>query len=242
VIIVAAINRDALQQPEGLAPFLEKPIRLLIVDEHALVRAGLRLLLDSQPGLTVVGEAADRRDALAAAIRKRPDIILLDLGDAIDVDCLPELLTAVPKAQVLVLTGRRHPETHRRAVRLGAMGLVYKEEAAEVLFQAIATLSMGEAWLDPSLIAGVLAELTRMPGDESIDPEAAKIATLSTREREIIALLGHGLKNRQIGQRLCITAATVHHHLTSIFAKLGVGDRLELMIYAFRHELARLPP
>jgi two-component system nitrate/nitrite response regulator NarL len=120
----------------------------------------------------------------------------------------------------------------------GAMGVVLKEHAAEVLIKAINKVHQGEVWLDRSMMGTVLDEMTQAP---EIDPEGARIASLSDREREVIALIAEGLKNKQIAQRLFISETTVTHHLSSIFSKLDVSDRLELIIYAFRHGLAQLP-
>ena len=219
-----------------------KVIRVLIIDDHELVRNGLRILLESQPGITVVGEASNAAEALANIISERPDIILLDLDIANDLDLLPELYRITPDARVIVLTGTRDSETHRRAVRLGAMGLVRKEQASEVLLQAIAKVHAGEVWLERTLVADVLGEITRGGLVQPADPEAIRIAALTPREREVITLVGQGLKNRQIAAHLCIAEPTVRHHLTSIFAKLNVVDRLELVIYAYRHGLSRCPP
>lgn len=221
-----------------------QPIRVLLIDDHAVVREGLRMLLDSQPGVTVVGEAGNRAEALAAAAGQQPDVLLLDLdlgGDS-GLDFLPDLLVAAPGAQILILTGVQDPETHQRAVRLGAVGLVLKEKAATVLLEAIERVHAGEVWLDRSLLAKVLGEVSRASAHEPIDPEAAKIATLTAREREVAALVSTGLKNKQIAERLYISETTVRHHLTSIFAKVAVADRLELVIYAYRYGLARPPP
>jgi two-component system nitrate/nitrite response regulator NarL len=220
-----------------------KAIRILIIDDHAVIRAALRMLLESQPGVVVVGEGAGSEEALAAATREQPDIILLDLdlGEVNGLDLLPQLHTAAPGSHVVVLTGVRDVEMHHRAVRLGAVGLVRKEKAADVLLKAIAKVYAGEVWLDRLLIANVLSEITR-PTSQSLDPEDIKIKTLTVREREIIKLIGQGSKNQAIADRLCISEATVRHHLTSIFGKLGVGDRLELAIYAYRHGLARVMP
>lgn len=221
-----------------------KVIGVLLIDDHMVVRAGLRMFLESQPGMTVVGEAATPDDALALASRAHPDIILLDLdlGTADGLDLLPLLHSAVPEAHVVVLTGIRNPEIHRRAIHLGAVGLVPKETAPTVLLQAITTVYAGGAWLDSNLVASVLGEMTRARTGQPTDPEAIKIATLTAREREVIDLIGQGLKNQAIADRLCISKATVRHHLTSIFAKLGIGDRLGLVIYAYRHGLACFIP
>jgi two-component system, NarL family, nitrate/nitrite response regulator NarL len=221
-----------------------KTIGVLLIDDHVVVRAGLRMFLENQPGITVVGEAANPDDALALAIREHPDIVLLDLdlGDANGLDLLPQLRTTVPEAHVVVLTGIRDPEIHRRAVHLGAMGLVPKETAPDVLLRAITTVHAGGAWLDSILVASILGEMTRTGTGSSADPEALKIATLTAREREVVDLVGQGLKNQAIADRLCISEATVRHHLTSIFAKLGVIDRLKLTIYAYQHGLACVTP
>jgi two-component system, NarL family, nitrate/nitrite response regulator NarL len=228
----------------GLSPVDMKSIRVLIIDDHVVIRAALRMFLDSQPGVTVVGEGSGPKDALAVAVREQPDIILLDidLGEANGLDLLPHLHTAAPEAHVIVLTGVRDVEMHRRAVRLGAVGLVLKEKAAEVLLEAIAKVYAGEVWLDSLLVASVLSEMTRRRTSQPIDPEAIKIKALTGREREIIKLIGQGLKNQAIAERLCISEATVRHHLTSIYGKLAVGDRLELAIYAYRHGLAYFLP
>jgi two-component system nitrate/nitrite response regulator NarL len=108
-----------------------------------------------------------------------------------------------------------------------------------VLLKAIIKVHQGEVWLDRSMMGSVLDEMTQAP---EIDPEKARIASLTDRECQVIALIAEGLKNKQIGERLFISETTVTHHLSSIFSKLGVSDRLELLIYAFAHKLARVPP
>lgn len=219
-----------------------QPIRILLIDDHVMMRAGLRMLIESQPGFTVIGEAAERNGALALATREQPDLILLDLdlGDSNGLDFLPELRTAAPQARVLVLTALRDPEAHRRAVRLGAVGVLLKEKAPEVLLQAIEKVHAGEAWIDRSMMANVLNELTSR-NESQLDSDKRKIATLTAREREVALLVAQGCKNRQIAQRLFISETTVRHHLTAVFDKLGVADRLELVIYAYRHSLVKIP-
>jgi DNA-binding NarL/FixJ family response regulator len=120
------------------------------------------------------------------------------------------------------------------------VGLVLKEQAVEVLVQAVKKVHAGEAWLDPALVASVLTEMSVAVGQEA-GPEAARIARLTAREREVIALVVEGLKNSQIAERLSISRVTVSHHLTSIFHKLGVANRLELVTYAYRHGLTKPP-
>ena len=221
----------------------DHPIRILMIDDHAMLRAGLRMIIESHIGMVVVGEAENRRESLAAIAHETPDIILLDLdlGDENGLDLLPELITAAPDARIILLTGLRDPEVQRRAILLGAMGLVSKQKAADTLIQAIKKVYAGEVWLDRAMIASILNDRinTSVAADQNV--EALRIAKLTDREREVIMLIGEGIKNRQIAARLYISEATVRHHLTSVFAKLGVNDRFELVIYAFQHGLAKLP-
>lgn len=220
-----------------------EPIRVLLVDDHAVVRAGLRMIIQSRAGMTIIGEAGNRDDALSLAASEHPNIILLDLDLGADsgMNLIAELLAAASEARIIILTGLRDPEAHRQAVLLGAMGIVKKEKAAEVLITAIERVHLGEAWLDPPLMAGVLSEMTRSSKGRKTDPEADKIAALTNREREVIVLVGEGIKSKEIAGRLFISETTVRHHLTSIFDKLGVADRVELLIYAYRHGLASPP-
>jgi DNA-binding NarL/FixJ family response regulator len=219
------------------------PIRVLLVDDHHLFRAGLRLIIERLPGMELVGEAGDRSEALEKAASDNPDIILLDidLGGESGLDLIGDLLASAANARIIIITGSRDPEIYREAVLRGAMGVVPKEKAAEVLIKAIERVKAGEAWLDPVTVAGLLTEISAKKKPKAVNPEAAKIATLTKREREVISLVGEGIKSREIADRLFISETTVRHHLTSIFDKLGVGDRVELMLYAYRHELANPP-
>lgn len=218
-------------------------VRVLIVDDHGIMRAGLRMLLESQAGIMVVGEASSCADALALATCTQPDVIVLDLdlGGENAVESIPTLLRTAPETRILVLTGLRDPEVHRQAIRHGALGLVFKEKAVETLLQAITKVRAGEVWLEPTMIARVLGDLTRPQPAPQASEEAIKIARLTEREREVITLVGEGLRNRHIAERLYISEATVRHHLTAIFAKLDISDRFELAIYAYQHGLAKPP-
>src|SRR5262249_50756226 len=122
-----------------MLPEQDRLIRILIIDDHAVLRAGLRMLIESQTGMLVVGEAENRRESLAAIANETPDIILLDLdlGDEDGLDLLPDLIAAVPDARIILLTGLRDPEIQRRAILLGAMGLVLKQKAADTVIRAI---------------------------------------------------------------------------------------------------------
>jgi len=217
-----------------------RQIRILIVDDHAVIRSGLRMLVEHDSTMSVVALAGNRTEALECAARERPDIIILDLllGDDDGLAFLPHLCTVSPTSRVLVLTGVQDPDSHRRAIRRGARGIVLKEHAAEVLLKAIKKVHAGEVWIERLMMSSMIEEFNK---PTAVDPEEAKIETLTNRELEVITLVGEGLKNKQIADRLFISETTVTHHLSSVFAKLDVSDRLELIIYAFRHQLARMP-
>ena len=220
----------------------ERPLRVLLVDDHAVVRAGLRLLLENRGGYEVVGEAGCCADALDRASGTRPDVVLLDLdlGGDKAIDFFKDLLVAAGCARILLLTGLSDPEVHRRAIRLGARGLVAKQDPAESLLKSIRKVHDGELWVDRVLTAEILSEMVSGAASAR-DPEQERIASLTPREREVTELVAQGLKNKEIANRLFVSDITVRHHLTSIFAKLDVQDRLALVLYAFRHGLARPP-
>lgn len=224
------------------APSLSQ-IRILLVDAHELVRVALCLLIEQHAGMAVVGQAAKRADALAIAAHARPNIILLelDLLDENGLDFLPELILASGGGRLVVLTGLLDPEEHRKAVRLGAMGLVLKNQSADVLIAAIEKVHANEVWLTSLMVAKVLGEMSRPREVVRPSPEAARIAALTIREREVVLLIGEGLKNKQLAARLSISETTVSHHLTSIFDKLGIDNRFDLVIFAYRHGLAHPP-
>jgi len=215
-------------------------VRLLIVDPHLLVCDGLRMLLDSQPGLKVVGMANNHAEALKQAKSKSPDIVLLDLDSAGEsaLNFIAELREQAEKSQILALTGIKDPEVHRQAVRRGAMGVVLKQYGVDVLIKAIKKVQAGEIWLDRSAMGSLLREMAHQESNEK-DSDESRIRNLTTREHQVIALISEGLKNKQIAERLFISETTVTHHLSSIFSKLHVSDRLELLIYAFGHNLVK---
>ncbi|MBI5030802.1 MAG: response regulator transcription factor [Chloroflexi bacterium] len=218
-------------------------IRVLLIDHHALVRDGLRAFLESQQGLLVVGEADNAVDALVLTGSAQPDIILLepDARDPQSLDIIPRLLFTTSTTKIILVTGLDDPEMHSRAIRLGAMGVILKEQPADVLIKAIRKVYDGEAWVSRNLMASVLTDIGRGRTVQNVNPEAVKIATLTQREREVIALLGQGLKPDHIAARLSISEVTVRHHVASILSKLGIADRMDLLIYAYRHGLADLP-
>lgn len=225
------------------APDSSQPIRIMMVDRHKLVRQGVRMLVAGNPIFQVVAEADNGADAFLLAEREHPDVILLglDLGAERGLDILPGLLNTSRSPRVLVLTHVEDPEEHRKAMVLGAMGVVQKDVDVEVLFKAIEKVHAGEAWYDRSKMGSVLRDMLQNGNGKKPDPLAVKIAGLTPREHEVIALVSEGLKNKVIGEKLFISETTVRHHLTKVFEKLGVSNRLELILFAFGQGLASLP-
>src|SRR5687767_3170638 len=174
------------------------PLRIMIVDDHEVVRAGLRMLIDSEPGMEVVALASNRKESLAAATKESPDLILLDLdlGGENALTFITELKETAKNARILVLTGLNDSSTHRRAIKLGAMGVVLKDQAAEVLINAIRKVHSGEVWIDRAMVGDVLTEMVR--GGQ--DPASLQIDSLTDRERQVIKLIAEGLRNKQIGE------------------------------------------
>jgi two-component system, NarL family, nitrate/nitrite response regulator NarL len=216
-------------------------IRIAVLEEHEMFRAGLCLLLSQQQGFEVVGNTGKWPEMLSIIQREKPDVMLLAIGDSIGIEPLPEVIDASEETRILVLSNASDEKLHRQAVCLGAAGVLSKDKAADVLAKAIERINAGEAWLDRFTTASLLRELSPRNRAARQDPEERKIASLTEREREVIKLVGKGYKNKQIAETLFISDITVHHHLTSVYSKLEVADRLELLIYAYRNNLAELP-
>jgi DNA-binding NarL/FixJ family response regulator len=217
-------------------------ISILLVDSQTLLRAGLRLILETEPKFGVVGEASSREEALEGA-RLRPDIIILNLnsdGES-DLDLLSDLAIAAEGARVLVLISDFDLELRRRIVRFGVKGLVQKTESPDRLIAAVKSVYAGEVWLDPRTVSHVLDDLLHAGEVKQTNSVLNNGVRLTGRERDIIALIGEGLKNKQIAERLCISEPTVRHYLTSIFEKVGVKDRQGLIVYAYQRGLAKPP-
>lgn len=223
----------------------DKPIRILLVDDHTIIREGLCDLIKSRPGMAVVGDAGTRADALRIASRERPDVIVLDLdlGEESGLDLLPELLEAVGEASVVVLTGTRDVRQRDRAMELGARGVVLKENGATELLNAIEKVHQtGDYWFEPGA-AKRLMDMRRSRASEQPSPEAVRIETLTRTERELIAYIGEGLDNRLIAGRMHVAESTVRNTLTRIYDKLEIkGGRLGLLVYAYRHGLVKPSP
>ena len=213
------------------------------MSDHTIVRAGLRSLIEEHPGMTVVGETRSCIEDLGS-IQDRPDIILIDLdsSNGNGHENLSSVIQTMRPACVLILTSRHDPELYQRIARQGCMGVVLKDSPIGVLLKAIERVYAGEIWFDRSTLAGVIRNITHSNGSKLDAEAAARIATLTKREREVVSLMCEGLKTQQLAGRLFISETTVRHHLTSVYDKLAVADRFELVFYAYKHGLAPPPP
>ena len=221
---------------------IENPIRILLVDDHQSFLWGLVKLIESDgPGMKVIGTASDMPEALDVAEREQPDVIVLDidLHGVSSLESMSALLKAT-KSSVLVLTGLRDIEIRDRAILSGARGVVQKEESAEVILKAIKCINRGEIWLDRVSTGRIFTKLLNpLNGEDS--PEAPKIDSLTPREREIIdVIITHGRStNKEIAGHLNVSEHTLRNHLTSIYSKLEVENRLELAMYALKQGLGK---
>ncbi len=215
------------------------PIRIILLDAQTLFRTGLRYIIDAHTGMEVVGEADSVSTGLELIENQKPDIILFELN----LFCLPdfEIVSSLVKAsaggRLILVTGTSDQKTQQKAVEDGVVGVISKTQSSETLLKAIEKVHAGEVWLERSLIATVLSRLSRNQTAPKSETETDNLNHLSEREREVVRLIGQGLKNKKISQELCISETTVRHHLTSIYSKLGVSDRLELLVYAHRNGL-----
>ena len=217
------------------------PIRIVILDNHALVRAGLILLIERKPGISVVGEAGNLSDGLQIISNLKPDIILLELNlaEVASLDVISSIFNASDKSRLILVTGTSNPLVIQQAIEEGVVGVIFKTQSPDVLLKAIEKVHSGEVWLERSMIANVLSRLSRNNKPVKVSAETENINELSEREKQIVRLIGQGYKNKRISTQLSISETTVRHHLTSIYNKLGVSDRLELLVYAHRHGLVK---
>jgi len=207
-------------------------IKVVVVDDHAVVRSGLRLLLDANEDIEVVGEAGNAKDAIFRARALKPDVMLLDvvMPGPSGIDVLPELLKESPETKVLVLSMQDDPSYVREAFGAGASGYVLKEAADEEVVSAVREIANGGRYVHPSLGA-------RMVAAEAEERAAAEADPLSEREREVLRLLALGHTNQEIAQKLYISVRTAESHRAHIMQKLRLSTRAELVRYALSNGL-----
>ena len=216
----------------------DRIIRVLLIAEDRITRAGLRILIDHEPGMCVVGEHELIDDPGTVLAIERPHVALVDVDRNTRDFVAPLIARLCKKTRVIVVTGAYDPEMVSAVFWSGAKGLVRKDQTPTLLLKAIHRVDAGEVWLDRLMMARLLSELSRRDDDASDAPE---ISRLTIRERQLITIVGQGFSNSEIAVRLRISEATVRNHLTSIFKKLELHSRFELVMYALRQGLIKAP-
>ena len=215
---------------------MTETIRILIADDHAIVREGLRALIDTKPDMELVGEAADGVEAVLKARSLQPDVILLDLvmprKDGIE--AIGEIKRENPEARILVLTSFAEDEKVFPAIQAGALGYLLKDSSPQELLQAIREVYRGESSLHPTIARKLIRELNR-PSDLPATEEP-----LTEREVEVLSLVARGLSNQEIAERLVVSERTVRTHVSNILGKLHLANRTQAALYAVREGLAGL--
>ncbi|HEX8858775.1 MAG TPA: response regulator transcription factor [Actinomycetes bacterium] len=221
--------------PEQPRQALGRPIRVMLVDDHDIVRDGIRALLEHAEDLVVCAQAATMRRAVTQADRSLPDVVLMDvrLPDGSGVEATREIRAAHPDIRVLMLTSFADDQALFASILAGASGYVLKQINAEELLRAVRTVAGGGSLLDPGVTGQVLARLRA--GKQLLRDE--RLARLSAQEERILGLVAEGLTNRQIGERLGLAEKTVKNYMSSVLAKLRVGRRAEAAAYLARHTI-----
>jgi len=227
-----------------LADAGSEPIRIVIADDHPIFRDGLRRLLALENDFEVVAEAADGKEVLEVVEKFNPDILLLDLKmPALDgLAALQKLQLNKRRTKVIVLTASEDKNEFVQAMKFGTSGIVLKQTATELLIKSIRKVHAGEIWLDSNTTAAVMRQFAAP--SEPVAPVSTRDrdrSPLSQREREIVALVAQGYKNKEMAEKMFISEQTVKNHLHNIFDKLGVSDRLELALYAIHKNLHSVP-
>ncbi|MCC9711875.1 response regulator transcription factor [Streptomyces sp. MNU76] len=216
---------------DGEQPGHDNPIRVFLMDDHEVVRRGVHDLLNDEPDITVVGEAATAEQALVRVPALRPQVAVLDvrLPDGDGVTVCRELRSRMPDLACLMLTSFDDEEALLDSIMAGASGYVLKQIQGSDLVAAVRTVARGQSLLDPSATTKLMA---RLRGGQQKEEEPDALPGLTDREREILALIGEGLTNRQIGQRLFLAEKTVKNHISRLLAKLGVERRIQAAVLA----------
>jgi DNA-binding NarL/FixJ family response regulator len=212
-------------------------IGVLLADDQSLVRAGFRMILESEPDITVVGEAANGEQAVAATRRLRPDVVLMDIQmPGSDGLAATRLITADAgeRSRVLILTTFERDEYVFEALQAGASGFLLKNAPPEELVHAVRVVASGDALLAPSVTRRVIEQFARRPVEPAV---RARVESLTQREREVLVLLARGMSNSELAAELFVTEGTIKTHLSSLLAKLGLRDRVQAVVLAYESGL-----
>jgi DNA-binding NarL/FixJ family response regulator len=214
------------------------PIDIVIADDHPIFREGLRKLLEAEPGMRVVGEAGDGEETVRVVAQLKPKILLLDLSmpKMPGLEALRELSKRGIQTSTIVLTAAIERQQIVEALQMGAHGIVLKHAALELLLKSIRCVNDGQYWVDQGSVSDLVQALRQIHPPQSASGDRSDFG-LTPREREVIELIVAGYTNKDLARKLNISEHTAKHHLTNIFDKLGVSNRLELVLYAIDHRL-----
>jgi DNA-binding NarL/FixJ family response regulator len=219
-----------------------RTIRIVIADDHPMFRDGLRRLLEAEPGFEVVGEAGDGEEAVSAAVALRPDILLLDLAmpRINGLQALEKLLDLGLPVRPVVLTATVDSSDTINGLRLGARGVILKESATQILYQCLHAVMDGEYWIDHERVQDIVQHMYE--SERAADQSSAPAGRLTRRELQIVTTIVEGASNKDISRRFGLSEQTVKNHVSHIFDKVGVSNRLELALYALHHKLLEPRP
>ena len=212
------------------------PIRVLIVDDHAVVRMGLKMFFDHQADIEVVGEAADGSEGVAMARRLEPDVVLMDLlmPNMDGITAIGRIKAELPLTEIVTMTSFIEEEKVTSALEAGASGYVLKDAEAEEVAAAVRAAYAGEMHLDPAVARLLADRMRRKPANDLVEP-------LTDREKDVLNLLGQGMSNKEIGTALFITERTARTYVSNILGKLGLASRTQAALYAVEHKLVEPP-
>lgn len=212
-----------------------KKIGVLIVDDHPVVRVGLRSLLSREPTIEVVGEAGTAAQAVAQAAQLQPDVIIMDvrLPDSSGVDACREIRSADPKVHIIMLTSHADEDAVFNSIMAGAAGYLLKQVSGQELVQAIETVATGQSLLDPAVTHKVLEKIKRLATGRGI----SEISQLSAQEQKVLALVSEGMTNREVARALGLSDKTVKNYLSHVFEKLNLSRRAEAAAFFARHHI-----
>ncbi len=217
---------------------MEKKIRVLLADDHTILRNGIRSLLEDEHDMEVVGEAEDGRAAVSLACQLQPDLVIMDIAMPLlnGLEATRQIKREVPQVKVLILTMHDNEEYIRQVLGAGAMGYILKDAAARELISAIRSVQRGEAILSPAVTRLVIEDYLRWGGPRPQEEDDS----LSPREREVLQLIAEGYTNKQIAEILSLSIKTVQAHRTNLMQKLGLHDRGELIKYAIQKKIIEI--
>jgi len=218
----------------------KEAIKVALADDFPVYRLGLRRLLEPEEDLVVVGEAGNGMETILLLEKLQPDVLLLDLKMPVmdGLEVLHEINKRKLRTRAIVMMTDTDREKAVRAVRLGARGIVFKDAEAGLLVKSIRKVHQGEVWIDNPILSQALETLVSKPAAPALPGE--RPSRLSSREMEVVRCVALGMRNKEVADKLGVSEATVKNHLTSVYAKLGVSDRLELILYAIHHGLVHV--